>query len=121
LERTTLPARVGGTVREQLIHRDSLVVRHRSLGRLSGVIVRVQCGCTLTRGPAGDVEGGSLAPHPHPTVAELARKLRCWIALDGIEPRPGRRAAPRTSTDLFRDRKPFRVGRSGVLERVYFD
>jgi hypothetical protein len=121
LERTALPARVGGSVREQFVHRDSLVVRHRSLGRLSGVIVRIQCGCTLTRGPAGDVEGGSLAPHPHPTAAEVARKLRCWMALDAIEMPAGRRAAPRTSRELFRARKPFRVGSSRILERVYFD
>ncbi len=121
LERTSLPARVGGGIREQFIHRDSLVVRHRSLGRLSGVVVRIQCGCTLTRGPSGDVEGASLAPHPHPTPAEVARQLKRWMAMDAIELPGGRRAAPRSSRELFRARKPFRVSRSRVLERVYFD
>ncbi len=118
LERTTLPGRVGGGAREQFIHRDSLVVRHPSLGRLSGVVVKVLCGCTLTRDTSGDVEGASLAPHPHPTPVELARRLRKWIALDAIEVDP---QGARTSRDLFLARKPFRVSPSGVLERVYFD
>lgn len=118
LERTALPARIGGGVREQFVHRDSIVVRHRSLGRLSGVVVRIQCGCTLTRGPAGDVEGASLAPHPHPTSLEIARQLRRWIAMGAIATK---REAGRDSRALFRARKPFRVGRSRVLERVYFD
>ena len=76
IERTSLPARVGGGVREQFIHRDAIEVRDRSLGRLSGVTVRIHCGCTLTRGPSGDVEGASLAPHPHPSPAEVARQLK---------------------------------------------
>lgn len=118
LERTTLPARIGGGVREQFIHRDSLKVRHPSLGRFSGVVVRVLCGCTLTRDPAGNVEGAALAPHPHPTSAELARHLRRWIAMDAIELDHG---GARTSRELFRARKPFRVGRSRMIERVYFD
>jgi hypothetical protein len=118
LERTTLPARVGSGVREQFIHRDSLVVRHPSLGRFSGVVVKVLCGCTLTRDPSGDVEGATLAPHPHPTSAELARHLRRWIAMDAIE---GTRGIARTSRELFRARKPFRVSRARVVERVYFD
>src|SRR6267142_2227639 len=118
LERTTLPARVGGGVREQFIHRDSITVRHPSLGRFSGVVVRVLCGCTFTRDPAGNIEGGTLAPHPPPTSTELARHLRRWIAMDAIEPK-GR--GPRTSRELFRARKPFRVGRSRMIERVYFD
>ncbi|TMQ65965.1 MAG: hypothetical protein E6K79_03615 [Candidatus Eisenbacteria bacterium] len=118
LERTTLPARVGGGVREQFIHRDSVTVRHPSLGRFSGVVVRVLCGCTFTRDPAGNVEGGTLAPHPHPTSTELARHLRRWIAMDAIEPR---RSGPSSSRELFRARKPFRVSRSRMIERVYFD
>lgn len=118
LERTSLPARIGSGVREQFIHRDSIVVRHRSLGRLSGVVVRIQCGCTLTRGPAGDVEGASLAPHPHPTSLDLARRLRRWMAMDAIATR---QESGHNSRALFRARKPFRVGRSRVLERVYFD
>jgi hypothetical protein len=118
LERTTWPARVGGGVREQFMHRDSISVRHPSLGRFSGVVVRILCGCTLTRDPAGNVEGVALAPHPHPTSAEIARHLRRWIAMDAIEPKRG---GPRTSRELFRARKPFRVGRSRMIERVYFD
>lgn len=121
LERTSLPARVGGGVREQFIHRDAIVVRHPSLGRLSGVVVRVQCGCTLTRGPSGDVDGASIAPHPHPTAMQVARQLRRWIAMDAISAPPGRHTARLTSRELFRERKPFRVGRSRVLDRVYFD
>ena len=118
LDRTTLPARIGGGVREQFMHRDSIAVRHPSLGRFSGVIVRVLCGCTLTRDPQGNVEGAALAPHPHPTSTELARHLRRWIAMDAIEPRHG---GLRTSRELFRARKPFRVGRARMIDRVYFD
>ncbi len=120
IERTSLPARVGGGVREQFIHRDAIEVRDRSLGRLSGVTVGIHCGCTLTRGPSGDVEGASLAPHPHPTSGEVARQLRRWMAMDAIEI-SGRGAAARSSRDLFRDRKPFRVTPSRHIERVYFD
>ena len=118
LERSTMPARVGGGVREQFIHRDSITVRHPSLGRFNGVVVRVLCGCTFTRDPAGNIEGGTLAPHPHPTSADIARQLRRWIAMGAIEPKGG---GPRASRELFRARKPFRVGRSGMIERVYFD
>jgi hypothetical protein len=118
LERTSLPARVGGGTREQYIHRDTLVVRHRSLGRFSGVVVRIHCGCTLIRDPAGGVEGAAIAPHPHPTVAQVARQLRRWIAMDAIE---SARGSARSSRELFRARKPFRVGRSRLLERVYLD
>ena len=120
IERTSLPARVGGGVREQYIHRDSIQVRDRSLGRLSGVTVRIHCGCTLTRGPSGDVEGASLAPHPHPSPAEVTRQLKRWMAMDAIEI-PGRGAPARSSRDLFRDRKPYRVTPSRHIERVYFD
>ena len=118
LERATLPARVGGGVREQFMHRDSIAVRHASLGRFSGVVVQILCGCTLTRDSSGNVEGAALAPHPHPTSTEIARHLRRWIAMDAIEPR---REGPRTSRELFRARKPFRVGRARRIERVYFD
>jgi hypothetical protein len=118
LERATLPARIGGGVREQFMHRDSIAVRHASLGRFSGVVVQILCGCTLTRDPSGNVDGAALAPHPHPTSTEIARHLRRWIAMDAIEPR---REGPHTSRELFRARKPFRVGRSRRIERVYFD
>ncbi|MGH7681253.1 MAG: hypothetical protein ACRENN_04625 [Candidatus Eiseniibacteriota bacterium] len=120
IERTSLPARIGGGIREQFIHRDAIEVRDRSLGRLSGVVVRIHCGCTLTRGPSGDVEGASLAPHPHPTPAQVARQLKRWLALDAIEI-PGRGAPAHSSRDLFRDRKPFRVTSARRLERVYLD
>jgi hypothetical protein len=80
--------------------------------------VRVICGCTLTRARSGEVEGATIAPHPHPTESELARQLRCWIAFDAIE--TGREAL-RTSRQHFGKRKPFRVTRDGTLERVYFE
>lgn len=118
LVRTTLPGRVGSGVREQFLHREWVRVRRPSLGRPDGVLVRVLCGCTLTRGPSGDVEGATVAPHPHPTERDLARQLRCWIAFDAIET-GGERL--RTSRQHFRARKPFRVTRDGVLERVYFE
>jgi hypothetical protein len=118
LERTTLPGRAGTGEREQFIHRDWVKVTRPSLGRRVGVWVRVICGCTLTRGPSGDVDGATVRPHPHPTERDLARQLRCWIAFDAIE--TGRKAL-RTSRQHFRERKPFRVTRDGVLERVYFE
>lgn len=118
LERTTLPGRVGRGEREQFIHRDWVKVTRPSLGRRGGVWVRVICGCTLTRGPSGDVDGATVRPHPHPTERDLARQLRCWIAFDAIETG---RATLRTSRQHFRERKPFRVTKDGVLERVYFE
>jgi len=118
LHRTALPARTGSGTREQFIHRDYVVVRHRSLGNLSGVAVRVPCGCTVVRGPGGDVERMALAPHPHPTAAELLPHLRRWIALDAIQ---ANAAASRSSRALYRDRTPFRVTAAGILERAYFD
>ncbi|HEU5311211.1 MAG TPA: hypothetical protein VFV24_07130, partial [Candidatus Eisenbacteria bacterium] len=118
LERVTRPGRTGSGDREQFIHRDWVKVTRPSLGRRGGVWVRVTCGCTLTRGPSGEVEGASVKPHPHPTERELARQLRCWIAFDAIE--TGRRSL-RSSRQHFRERKPFRVTRDGVLERVYFE
>jgi hypothetical protein len=119
LSRKTLPARVGGGVREQLSHEEWVEVRHPALGtrgRPGKALIRITCGCTIVRDPAGDVEGATIAPRPHPTPAELARRIRPWIAMDAIE-RGGRRDV----RDLFRERKPFRVARSGVLDRVYFD
>jgi hypothetical protein len=118
LHRSTLPARTGAGVREQFIHRDFVVVRHRSLGRLSGVAVRVPCGCTLVRGPGGEVERMALLPHPHPSAAELLPHLRRWIALDAIQEKG---AGSRSSRALYLERKPFRVTASGVLERAYID
>jgi len=118
LHRSALPARTGAGVREQFIHRDFVIVRHRSLGRLSGVAVRVPCGCTLVRGPGGEVEQMALLPHPHPTAAEVLPHLRRWIALDAIQ---AKGAGSRSSRALYRERKPFRVTASGVLERAYID
>jgi hypothetical protein len=118
LERTTTVGRGGRGVREQFIHRDWIEVRDRSLGPLSGVVVRVLCGCTLTRRASGEVEGATLAPHPHPSSQEIARHLRRWIALDAIDAGGERR---RTSRQQFRARKPFRVGPRRVLERIYFE
>ena len=118
LRRTTLPGRLGSGVREQFIHRDWIRVRHPALRRREGVLVRVLCGCTLTRGPSGDVEQATIAPHPHPTAAEMTRRVRRWLALGAID--VGRGAA-RTSRAHFRARTPFRVGRGDVLERVYFE
>jgi hypothetical protein len=117
LERRTWSPRVGGGVREQLTHRDHVVVRDRSLGALSGIAVPVICGCTLTREPDGRVEGASLRPHPHPEAGEIAVWLRAWIARDAIRPKDGTLSA----VEHFRARQPFRVTRAGVLERVYFD
>ncbi|HET7498819.1 MAG TPA: hypothetical protein VFM00_11005 [Candidatus Eisenbacteria bacterium] len=117
LERRTWSPRVGGGVREQLIHRDHVVVRDRTLGSLSGIAVPVTCGCTLTREPDGRVEGASLRPHPHPEADEIAVWLRAWIARDAIRPKDGTLSA----VEHFRARQPFRVTRAGVLERVYFD
>lgn len=117
LERRSWSPRVGGGVREQLIHRDRVVVRDRSLGALSGIAVPVVCGCTLTREPDGRVEGASLRPHPHPEASEVARWIRAWAARDAIRPKDG----TATAVEHFRARQPFRVTRAGLLERVYFD
>ena len=118
LQRLTFPGRGGRGQREQFIHRDWIRVRDRSLGPLSGVVVRVLCGCTMTRGPFGEVEAATLAPHPHPSPREIARHLRRWRSLDAIETKTGARL---TSRQQFRMRKPFRVGPSGTVERVYFE
>jgi len=118
LKRTTLPGRLGSGVREQFIHRDWIRVRHPAFRKRDGVLVRVLCGCTLTRGPSGDVEQATIAPHPHPTSAEMTRRVRRWLALGAID--VGRDGA-QTSRAHFKARTPFRVGRGGVLERVYFE
>jgi hypothetical protein len=104
--------------REQLLHVDEVRIRHRSLGRLNGIVVRVPCGCTITRAASGEVEDLTLAPHPHPGPAELLRSLRPWIRMGAIHPTRGIRAAPR---EFFRERTPFRLTADGLLERVYFD
>ncbi|HET9941233.1 MAG TPA: hypothetical protein VFR25_09010, partial [Candidatus Eisenbacteria bacterium] len=118
LKRTTLPGRLGSGVREQFIHRDWIRVRHPAFRRRGGVLVRVLCGCTLTRGPSGDVEEATIAPHPHPTPAEMTRRVRRWLALGAIDMG---RDGTQSSRAHFKARTPFRVGRGGVLERVYFE
>ena len=118
LKRSSMPGRLGSGAREQFIHRDWIRVRHPAFGRKDGVLVRVLCGCTLTRGPSGDVEQATIAPHPHPTAAEMGRRVRRWLALGAIDTS---RDGPRTSRAHFRARTPFRVGRGGILERVYFE
>jgi hypothetical protein len=118
LERRSWKARVGGGSREQLIHRDRVTVRDKSLGALSGIQVAVVCGCTLTREPDGTVQGASLKPHPHPESKEIARWLRPWVVRGAIRP-PG--AGPAAPAEHFRARQPFRVTPAGLLERVFFD
>lgn len=118
LKRTSMPGRLGSGAREQFIHRDWIRVRHPALRRPGGVLVRVLCGCTLTRGPSGDVEQATIAPHPHPTATEMTRRVRRWLALGAID--IGRDGL-RTTKAHFKARTPFRVGRGGVLERVYFE
>src|SRR6185503_18083987 len=103
LERREWKPRVGGGVREQYVHRETIAVRHPSLKGFRRIAVVFECGCTLTRDPSGDVEGASLLARRHPSPGEIAA------------------AGGGTSKEHFRDKKPFRVGRSGVLERVYFD
>jgi len=118
LARRAAPLRSTEGWREQLFHVDEFRVRHRSLGRMSGIIVRVPCGCTLTRAGSGEVQDLTLAPHPHPGPAELLRTVRPWIRLDAIHPARGHRSPSR---EFFRERKPFRLTKEGLLERVYFD
>ena len=118
LERRSWKGRVGGGIREQLIHRDHVTVRDKALGSLSGIQVSVVCGCTLTREPDGSMQGAALRRHPHPESSEIARWLRPWVARGAIRPFG---AAPVTPTEHFRARQPFRVTPSGILERVFFD
>jgi len=116
LERREWKPRVGGGVREQYVHRETISIRNPSLRGVRRIAVVFECGCTLTRGPSGDVEGASVHPRRDPRPAEIARWLKPWLKRGEIAPSSGA-----TSKDHFRDKKPFRVGRSGVLERVYFD
>ena len=113
---TPLPRREG--VREQLLHAHHYTVRSKALGALSGITVRVPCGCTLTRGPSGEIESLTLAPHPDPTPAEVLRIVRPWVKRGAIHPKRGLRASAR---ELFLEKKPFRLTKEGLLERVYFD
>lgn len=118
LERRAWPSRVGGGVREQLVHRHTVVTRHPALGRTRTVAVEIACGCTLTRDPRGDVEGMALLARRDPTAGEVARWLRPWIRRGAIA--FGEDAA-RSARSLFRERKVFRIARGGRLERVYAD
>jgi hypothetical protein len=124
LERRGWRARVGGGVREQLVHRHLVAARAsapasgRGRARPRDVIVEVVCGCTLTRGPGGDVEGMALLPRRDPTAAEVARWLRPWLRRDAIA---WDEEALKPAMSLFRARKVFRVAASGRLERVYAD
>lgn len=118
LERRAAPLRKRTGWREQLFHVDEFRLTHPSLGAFDGIIVRVPCGCTLTRGLSGEIEDLTLAPHPHPRPAELLRSIRPWIRLEAIHAARGRRAPAR---EFFRERKPFRLTAEGLLERVYFD
>lgn len=104
--------------REQYSHVDEYVVRSKTLGRFSGITVRVPCGCTIVRGGSGEIQHLTLATHPHPGPADLLRSLRPWIRMDAIHPTRGVRAKAR---ELFRERKPFRLTAEGLLTRVYFD
>src|SRR5258706_270519 len=113
---TPLPRREG--LREQLLHMHHYTVRSKALGALSGITVRVPCGCTLTRGPSGEIENLTLAPHPDPTPAEVLRIVRAWVTRGAIHPKRGLRASTRA---LFLQKKPFRLTKEGLLERVHFD
>ena len=117
-------ARRSGTLRtrhgwrEQYSHVDEYVLRGKGLGTLDGITVRVPCGCTIVRGPSGDVSNLTLAPHPHPNSTDLIRSLRPWIRLHAIHPVRGARGKAR---EFFREKKPFRLTAEGLLTRVYFD
>jgi len=104
--------------REQLVHTEEICVRHPSLGRFSGLTVRIPCGCTLTRNPQGEVEGLALAPRPRRGAREWARLIRPWIRMNAIDPARGSRSGSRAH---FLERTPFRLTETGRLERVYFD
>ncbi|HET9951736.1 MAG TPA: hypothetical protein VFS09_08090 [Candidatus Eisenbacteria bacterium] len=122
LEHTAWKARVGGGVREQLVHRHRVEAHPSSSARARApkikIVVEVVCGCTLTRSPRGDVEGMTLIPRRDPTPAEVARWLRPWLRRGAIA--WGDEAA-KSASSLFRGRKVFRVGAGGLLERVYAD
>ena len=120
LERLSWKARVGGGVREQHVHRHFVETRPSKSARSVApkIVVEVVCGCTLTRGPRGDVEGMTLIQRRDPTARDVARWLRPWIRRGAIA--WGDEATKSPST-LFRGRKLFRVGAGGLLERVYAD
>lgn len=118
LERRDWPARVGGGVREQLVHRHSVLARHPRLDRGRAVIVEIACGCTLTRGPRGDVEGMALAPRRDPTAREVSGWLRPWLRRGAVAWGP---EAALSTRSLFRAGKVFRVSAGRKLERVYAD
>ncbi|MEK7348363.1 MAG: hypothetical protein AABZ94_05780 [Candidatus Eisenbacteria bacterium] len=118
LERRAWPSRVGGGVREQLVHRHSVTTRHPALGRSGTVVVEIVCGCTFTRDPRGDVEGMALLARRDPTAREVERWLRPWFRRGAVA--FGKDAA-RSARSLFRERKVFRIGPRGRLERVYAD
>jgi len=118
LARIGCPLRTRTGFREQLTHTEEVCVRHSSLGRLSGIVVRVPCGCTLMRNAGGDVEGVALAPRPARTTDDVARMLLPWIRMGAIDPHRGSRAETR---ERFLERMPFRLTASGFLARVYFD
>lgn len=118
LERRAWSGRIGGGVREQLVHRHWIEAPVAARGRRRSVVVAVVCGCTLTRGPRGDVEGLALHPRRDPTPTEIARWLRPWVRRDAIA---WREESGRGVAALFRARRVFRVGSGGRLERVYAD
>ncbi len=118
LERTAWPARVGGGVREQLVHRHTVLARHPALGVRGVVGVEIACGCTLTRDPRGDVEGMALVARRDPTAGEVTRWLGPWFRRGAVA---FGKDAGRSARSLFLERKVFRIGPSGRLERVYAD
>ncbi|HSQ60929.1 MAG TPA: MBL fold metallo-hydrolase, partial [Acidobacteriota bacterium] len=124
LARSSWPARVGGGIREQWVHRHAVEVRPSALGlrgraaRARSVVVDVTCGCTLTRDPSGDVEGMTIRPRVDPTPREVASWLRPWIRRDALA---WREEAAGSSAALFRRGKVFRIGAGNRLERVYAD
>ncbi|HEY6571931.1 MAG TPA: hypothetical protein VI198_01330 [Candidatus Eisenbacteria bacterium] len=118
LERRAWPARVGGGVREQLVHRHLVAAHHPALGRSRSVLVEIACGCTLTRDPRGDVEGMALLARRDPTAREVERWLRPWFRRGAVA---FGEDASKSARSLFRDRKVFRIGARGRFERVYAD
>ena len=118
LHRRVWPGRIGGGIREQWLHHHAVAVPASILGRGRSVVVDVPCGCTLTRGPGGEVEGMTLRPRTDPTPRDVARWLRPWIRRDAIAWRAG---VSESAVSLFRKRKVFRVAAGDRLERAYAD